>query len=120
MITAHCTIIQEGQAAIFYRHTKQLKGYMIAGTLVGPEMVDKMAFAKLWTHFISDIVRSDDIYCSILVGTENSMFTNYLDYYDTIDGLKIYKVDNYLKAQYSNYEKQKERAKIKYNRENLR
>ena len=38
------------------------------------------------------------------------MFTNYLDYHDTIDGLKIYKVDNYLKKQYSNYEKHLEQA----------
>ena len=31
-------------------------------------------------------------------------------YYDTIEGRKIYKVDNYLKKQYSEYDKQQERA----------
>jgi hypothetical protein len=38
------------------------------------------------------------------------MFENYVDYHDTINGFKIYKVDNYLKQQYSNYDKHLERA----------
>ena len=38
------------------------------------------------------------------------MFENYLDYHDTIDGFKIYRVDNFLKKKYSNYDKHKERA----------
>ena len=38
------------------------------------------------------------------------MFTNYTSYYDTIEGRKLYKVDNYLKKQYSSYEKHLERA----------
>jgi len=36
------------------------------------------------------------------------MFNNYLDYHSTIDGIKIYKVDNFLKKQYSSYDKHKE------------
>ena len=89
---------------------------MLAGTLVGPALIDKVNFAKVWTYFVSELVRADDIYCSILVGTENSMFANYLDYHDTIDGLKIYKVDNYLKHQYSSYDKHIERKKLKASR----
>ena len=38
------------------------------------------------------------------------MFSNYIDYHSDIDGLKIYKVDNFLKKQYSSYDKQKERT----------
>ena len=109
MVFAHVSLIQEGQAALFYRHTKKMKGYMIAGTLIGPDLIDKMNFAKICKYFVSEVVQSYDIYCSILVGAENSMFTNYLDYYDTIDGLKIYKVDNYLKQKYSDYDKHVER-----------
>ena len=33
-----------------------------------------------------------------------------MNYHDTIDGLKIYKVDNFLKSEYSNYDKHIERA----------
>ena len=110
MIFGHCSIIQEGEAALFYRFNRPLNGYMIAGTLVADNVAAKLAFAKVWKYFVSEIVTSDDIYCSILVGTKNSMFEKYLDYHSDLDGLKIYKVDNYLKEQYSMHAKQAEKA----------
>jgi hypothetical protein len=115
MIFAHVKIIQEGEAALFYRFDRKLNGYMIAGLFIAPNMPAKMAFGKVWKYFVSAVVQADDIYCSVPIGIENSMFDNYLDYYDTINGLKIYKVDNFLKEQYSSYEQHKkitkERAK---------
>jgi len=110
MIFAHSSIIQEGEAALFYRFSRPLNGYMIAAILVSDNIEAKMNFAKVWTYFVSEIVQADDIYASIPLEGQNSMFNNYLDYHDTIDGLKIYKVDNFLKKQYSNYDKHKERA----------
>jgi len=111
MIFANCNLIQQGEAALFYKFNRALTGYMIAGVLIAPNMKAKMDFAKIWTYFVSEIVRDDDIYCSIVVGIEeNSMFSNYIDYHSDIDGLKIYKVDNFLKKQYSSYDKQKERT----------
>ena len=110
MIFAHSSIIQEGEAALFYRFSRPLNGYMIAAILVSDNIEAKMNFAKVWTYFVSEIVQADDIYASISLEGQNSMFNNYLDYHDTIDGLKIYKVDNFLKKQYSNYDKHIERA----------
>ena len=110
MIFAHTSLIQEGESALFYRFNRPLNGYMIAGLFIAPNMEAKLNFAKVWKYFVSEIVQADDIYCSIPVGVTSSMFDNYLDYHDTIDGLKIYKVDNFLKKQYSNYDKQRERA----------
>ena len=110
MIFAHSSIIQEGEAALFYRFSRVLNGYMIAGVFVAPNIEAKLNFAKVWKYFVSEIVQADDIYCSIPVGVTSSMFDNYLDYHDTIDGLKIYKVDNFLKSEYSTYDKQRERA----------
>ena len=110
MIFAHSSIIQEGEAALFYRFSRVLNGYMIAGVFVEPNIEAKLNFAKVWKYFVSEIVQADDIYCSIPVGVTSSMFDNYLDYHDTIDGLKIYKVDNFLKSEYSTYDKQRERA----------
>lgn len=105
MVFGHCSIIQEGESAIFYRFNRQLNGYMIAGVFVAPNVAAKMAFAKVWKYFVSEVVRSDDIYCSVPLGIENAMFTNYLDYHSDIGGLKIYKVDNFLKEQYSMFTK---------------
>ena len=110
MIFTHASMIQEGESALFYRFNRPLNGYMIAGVFIAPNMTAKLNFAKVWKYFVSEIVQADDIYASIPLGVSNSMFNNYLDYHDTIDGLKIYKVDNFLKKQYSNYDKHKERA----------
>jgi len=110
MIFAHTSIIQEGESALFYRFNRPLNGYMIAGMFIAPNITAKLNFAKVWKYFVSEIVQADDIYCSVPLGVTNSMFENYLEYHDTIEGLKIYKVDNFLKKQYSNYDKHKERA----------
>ena len=109
MIFVHTSLIQEGAAALFYRYSRPIKGYVIAGILVGNSTEAKLDFAKVWTYFVSEIVQADDIYCfGSFRRVTNSMFENYLKYHDTIEDLKIYKVDNFLKKQYSNYDKHKE------------
>ena len=108
MIFAHTSIIQEGESALFYRFSRPLKGYMIAGLFIAPSMEAKLDFVKVWKYFVSEIVQADDIYCSVPLGVTNSIFENYLEYHDTIEGLKIYKVDKFLKKQYSEYDKHKE------------
>ena len=110
MIFAHASVIQEGEAALFYRFNRPLNGYMIAAILISDNIEAKMNFAKVWKYFVSEIVQGDDIYCSVPLGVTSSMFDNYLDYHDTMDGLKIYKVDNFLKSEYSNYDKHLEQA----------
>ena len=110
MIFAHVILVQEGEAALFYKFDRKLNGYMIAGVLISDNMEAKLQFVKVWKYFVSEIVQADDIYASIPIDLTNSMFTNYTTYYDTIGGIKIYKVDNYLKKQYSNYDKHLEQA----------
>lgn len=105
MIFVHCKLIQEGEAAIFYKYNRQLQGYMIAGVFVAPNVAAKLAFAKVWKYFVSEVVQADDIYCSVPLGIENTMFTDYLDFHSELNGLRIYKVDNFLKDQYSTYAK---------------
>lgn len=113
MIFAHCSIIQEGESAIFYRFNRQLNGYMIAGVFVAPNVQAKLNFVKVWKYFVTDVVRDDDIYCSVPLGVENNMFTDYLKFHDKISGLNIYKVDNFLKKQYSAYEHAKATHSLK-------
>ena len=110
MIFAHASLIQEGEAVLFYRFNRPLNGYMIAGLIIAPNLQARLHFAKVWKYFVSEVVQADDIYCSIPIEAENDMFKNYLSYHDTINGLKIYKVDNFLKKQYSSYDKHIERA----------
>jgi hypothetical protein len=110
MIFAHTSIIQEGEAAIFYRFNRPLNGYMIAGMFIAPNITAKLNFVKVWKYFVSEIVQADDVYCSVPLDVTNSMFKNYLEYHDTIEGLKIYKVDKFLKKKYSEYDKHVESA----------
>ncbi len=78
---------------------------MIAGLFVAPDTAGKLAFVKVWKYFVSEVVTSDDIYCSIPIYVENNMFEKYVTPHSVIDGLQIYKVDNFLKEQYSAYTK---------------
>ena len=110
MIFAHTSLIQEGESALFYRFNRPLNGYMIAGVFIAPNLTAKLDFVKVWKYFVSEIVQANDIYASIPLGVTSSMFENYMNYHDTINGFKIYKVDKYLKKQYSSYDKHKERA----------
>jgi len=103
MIFKHCSLIQEGEAVLFYRFNRPLNGYVINGILVANNISAKLAFVKIWKYFVSEVVRNDDIYAAIVPGVENSMFDNHLSFYATVDGLKIYKVDNSIKEQYSSY-----------------
>ena len=116
MILGCVNLIQEGESILFYRYDRKLNGYMIAGMFIASTLEAKLNFAKIWKYFVSEIVRKGDIYCSILPGANNTMFDNYLDYYDTVDGLKIYKVDNVFKNKYSNYSKAAERKTLRENR----
>ena len=110
MIFTHASMIQEGESALFYRFSRPLNGYMIAGVFIAPNLTAKLNFVKVWKNFVSEMVQADDIYASIPLGVTSSMFENYMNYHDTINGFKIYKVDKYLKKKYSNYDKHKERA----------
>ena len=110
MIFTHASMIQEGESALFYRFNRPLNGYMISGVFIAPNMTAKLSFVKVWKYFVSEIVQADDIYASVPLGVTSSMFENYMNYHDTIDGFKIYKVDKFLKNKYSSYDKHKEQA----------
>ncbi len=105
MIFSQCNLIQDGDAVLFYRFNRTLNGYLIAGLFVAPNAIAKIGFSRVWTYFVSEIVRADDIYCSVPLGITNALFEKYLTFHQEIDGLNIYKVDNSLKEQYSAFSK---------------
>ncbi|MEA2037025.1 MAG: hypothetical protein U9O94_05925 [Nanoarchaeota archaeon] len=105
MIFKHCKLIQEDGCILFYRYSRVLKGYEIAGLIIADSNIARISFAKIWKYFVSEIVRGDDIYCSIVEGIHNNLFTKYTIYHDTIDGIKIYKVKDSLKTFTSQYTK---------------
>ena len=103
MLFKHCSLIQEGDAILFYRYDRTLKGYVIPGLIVAPTLSAGKAFLRLWKYFLGEIVGADDIYCSLV--HESSMIAKFVTYHSEIEGRKIYKVDNSFKDQYSAYTK---------------
>lgn len=103
MIFKHCSLIQEKGAILFYRFNRPLNGYVIAGVIIEDTIEAKRSFVEIWKYFLTEIVRDDDMYCSIALGSQNSMFEEYTTFHSEIDGVKMYKIDNFLKEQYSAY-----------------
>lgn len=105
MIFKQCKLIQDSGCVLFYRYERELNGYMIAGLFTHEGIPGKVSMAKVWKYFVSEIVRGDDIYCAIPDYAMNELFTNYTTEHSIVDGVQIYKVDNYLKESYSEYTK---------------
>lgn len=105
MLFGTVNVIQEGEAVMFYRYDRNLNGYMIAGLIIPPSMQARLDFGKIIRYFLSDIVRDKDIYYSMMPSADNTVLAKLVNYYDTIEGVKIYKVDNSIKEQYSAFNK---------------
>jgi len=105
MIFKHCSLIQEGEAVLFYRYNRILKGYVISGVLIASNAAARVAFGKIWKYFVSEVVQADDIYCSLVPTIDGNIFSKYVHFHCEVDGLKIYKVDTAIKEKYSMYAK---------------
>lgn len=103
MIFKHCSLIQEGEAALFYRFNRPLNGYMIAGVIIAPKISAKIDFIKIWRYFVSEVVRSNDIYASLITDKDDSIFGVHATFHTDMGGRKIYKIDNSYRDLYSTY-----------------
>lgn len=108
MIFAHCNLIQEEEAVLFYKYIRILPGYMITGLIIAPNFKAKLAFTKVWKYFASEVVTSDDVYCSIIPSDNTIPFKINLTYHSELGGLSIYKVDKAAIDQYSTYARHQE------------
>lgn len=96
MIVQYCKIIQKPNCALFYKYSKELNGYFIAGILIKDTLEGRLDFVSIWKYFIQDIVLKDDIYCSLFFEEKANILEQTTTYHTTIDGVAIYKVENYL------------------------
>lgn len=101
LVFQHASVIQFGQAVLFYQYRKDLDGYLVAGVHIAPDVDAKLDFVKIWKYFLDEVVRDKEVYCSL--ATDVDMFSGHIHYHSEINGLKIYKIDNFLKAGYSSY-----------------
>ena len=92
-----CNYLQKGQATLIYGRSIDLNGCIVIGIFIGNQIRDKFNFADLWRHFVTRIVKQKSIYCVIYDGAvDTHVFKNQMEYHSIIDGLKVYKINNFI------------------------
>jgi len=90
----HCTVLQKGEAFIYYMYNRELNGYLIASMVVANNMKAKIHLASIIKYFFTEISRNKDVYCSLFEdGLE--FFSEYITEHGELNGVKIYKIESY-------------------------
>ena len=86
-----------GYSGIEKVYESDLKGSIVIGVFIGKQIRDKFHFAEIWRHFVTEIVKEKNIYCIIYDGAiDTHVFKNHMKYHSTLDGLKVYKINNFI------------------------
>ena len=92
-----CNYIQKGQASLIHAYSVDLSGSIVIGIFIGKQIRDKFNFEDVWRHFVTNIAKEKSIYCVIYDGyLETQVFKNQMEYHSTLDGLKVYKINNFI------------------------
>ena len=92
-----CKYLQKGQATLIHGYSVDLDGSIVIGIFIGKQIRDKFNFADVWRHFVTNIAKEKSIYCVIYDGyLETQVFKNQMEYHSIIDGLRVYKVNNFI------------------------
>ena len=92
-----CNYLQKGQASLIYGYNASLDGSIVIGIFIGKQIRDKFSFVDVWRHFVTNIVKKKNIYCVIYDGAvDTHVFKNQMEYHSIIDGLKVYKINNFM------------------------
>ncbi len=92
-----CNYLQKGQASLIHAYSIDLDGSLVIGVFIGKQIRDKFNFADVWRHFVTYIAKEKSIYCVIYDGAlDTHVFKNQMEYHSIIDGLKVYKINNFM------------------------
>lgn len=101
----HSSVIQYGEAVLFYRFNSKLGGYFINGVITSGSQESKLDFFKVWKYFLNEVVRDKEVFCAFMSEDNFNFFKDHTEYYDEINGMKVYKVDNVFVKTISSYYK---------------
>ena len=97
IVSGKCNYLQKGQATLIHGYSVDLDGSIVIGIFIGKQIRDKFNFADIWRHFVTKIAKGKSIYCVIYDGyLETQVFKNQMEYHSTLDGLKVYKINNFI------------------------
>jgi len=92
-----CNYLHKGQASLIHGYSVSLNGSLVIGVFIGKQIRDKFNFADVWRYFVTNIVKEKSIYCVIYDGAvDTHVFKNQMEYYSIIDGLRVYKINNFM------------------------
>lgn len=90
----HCTVINIGQAYLYYRYDKTLMGYFITSIAIANTIEAKRNFVEVLKYFFTEIVRGRDSYCS-LFDNSTEFFSKYTTTSQDYNGSTVYKMKPY-------------------------
>jgi hypothetical protein len=97
IISGTCNYLQKGQALLIHAYNTPLNGSLVIGIFIGKQIRDKFNFADVWRHFVTNIAKEKSIYCVIYDGAvDTHAFKNQMEYHSIIDGLQVYKINNFM------------------------
>jgi len=97
IVSGKCNYLQKGQATLIHGYSKDLRGSIVIGIFIGKQRRDKFDFADIWRHFVTNIVKEKDMYCIIYDGAvDTHVFKNQMNYHSILDGLEVYKINNFI------------------------
>lgn len=99
------SVIQYGESILFYRFDSNLGGYFINGVLTSGSDESKTDFFTIWKYFLNEVVRDKGVFCTFVSQQNVDFFKDHTQYYDEINGMKVYKVDNVFIKTISSYYK---------------
>ena len=102
----NCKIVQHGEAAIFYQMRKDIEEtpvVFIAGVHIAPNLRAKVQFMILWRNFLNNVVLDNNMYCSLFLDGITDIFRGHMEYATELNGLSVFKIDNYIKEKYAKY-----------------
>ena len=95
--SGRCNYLQKGQATLIHGYSVDLDGSIVIGIFIGKQIRDKFNFADIWRHFVTKIAKGKSIYCGIYDGAiDTHVFKNQMEYHSIIDGLRVYKINNFM------------------------
>ena len=94
ILFASASVIQKGEAMLFYQDRKDIPGYLIAAIICAPNTYARIDLVGVMNYFFKEIVRDREAYCSLFLDGITDIFPGQLSYKQELNGLSIFKIDH--------------------------
>lgn len=93
LLFAAASVIQKGEAMLFYQWRKDLNGYLVAAIICAPNTYARIDLTRVMSYWFKEIVKDRDAYCSLFLDGIIDIFPGQLHYAQELNGLSVFKID---------------------------